>query len=176
MEGYNNIQKLLCFKDSSIHPDTIVVLLLARLDRSTRAAMESLNAIEIAGGQVITMPDRGMFLRPVVLDEFNRNLTSHDAKQCLVLLIPRDAQSGAGKVAKYVNDPERKDGKILGCVQMIRGFPLLVMSIASNGSASDQATAELIKSMLAVCNNMPPGTCGIAIASVAFLQTLNALL
>jgi hypothetical protein len=138
-----------------ISNEVIASLEIRKITRITVPQLEGICAVTKADNEVISVPNANMLLSPIIFDEALRNLDAA-ALNCLVTLLPRDAQQAALSLKTMEpekNQPKRADG----VVDRLEGMGPLVYCMSMNNNPSNAIIAEPIKSLLCAIHAVSPG-------------------
>lgn len=139
-----------------LNSDFLEPMTFMKLDRTTRAGVESVSAVMFVNGVREHAPDRKNFMRPLIMDEGYRSMDA-SALNGLVCSIPRDSDGGSGNILKAV-DPGKSGGAHLqGHQRQIPGLSPFLLAMTSNSNPHTTVIGECIKTFSVVTAMFPAG-------------------
>ena len=136
--------------------DFLEVLRFMKLDRTTRAGVESVSAVMFVNGVREQAPDRKTFMRPIIMDEGYRSMDAA-ALNGMVCSIPRDSDGGSGNILKAVDPGKGGGAHLQGHQRQIPGMSPFLLAMTSNSNPHTAVIGECIKTFSVVTAMFPPG-------------------
>ena len=136
--------------------DFLEVLRFMKLDRTTRAGVESVSAVMFVNGVRELAPDRKTFMRPIIMDEGYRSMDAA-ALNGMVCSIPRDSDGGSGNILKAVDPGKGGGAHLQGHQRQIPGMSPFLLAMTSNSNPHTTVIGECIKTFSVVTAMFPAG-------------------
>ena len=127
-----------------------------KLDRTTRAGVESVSAVMFVNGVRELAPDRKTFMRPIIMDEGYRSMDAA-ALNGMVCSIPRDSDGGSGNILKAVDPGKGGGAHLQGHQRQIPGLSPFLLAMTSNSNPHTAVIGECIKTFSVVTAMFPAG-------------------
>ena len=136
--------------------DFLEPLRFMKLDRTTRAGVESVSAVMFVNGVREQAPDRKTFMRPIIMDEGYRSMDAA-ALNGMVCSIPRDSDGGSGNILKAVDPGKGGGAHLQGHQRQIPGLSPFLLAMTSNSNPHTPVIGECIKTFSVVTAMFPAG-------------------
>ena len=136
--------------------DFLEMLRFMKLDRTTRAGVESVSAVMFVNGVRELAPDRKTFMRPIIMDEGYRSMDAA-ALNGMVCSIPRDSDGGSGNILKAVDPGKGGGAHLQGHQRQIPGLSPFLLAMTSNSNPHTAVIGECIKTFSVVTAMFPAG-------------------
>jgi hypothetical protein len=136
--------------------DFLEMLRFMKLDRTTRAGVESVSAVMFVNGVRELAPDRKTFMRPIIMDEGYRSMDAA-ALNGMVCSIPRDSDGGSGNILKAVDPGKGGGAHLQGHQRQIPGMSPFLLAMTSNSNPHTAVIGECIKTFSVVTAMFPAG-------------------
>jgi hypothetical protein len=136
--------------------DFLEAMRFMKLDRTTRAGVESVSAVMFVNGVRELAPDRKTFMRPIIMDEGYRSMDAA-ALNGMVCSIPRDSDGGSGNILKAVDPGKGGGAHLQGHQRQIPGLSPFLLAMTSNSNPHTTVIGECIKTFSVVTAMFPAG-------------------
>jgi hypothetical protein len=136
--------------------DFLETMRFMKLDRTTRAGVESVSAVMFVNGVRELAPDRKTFMRPIIMDEGYRSMDAA-ALNGMVCSIPRDSDGGSGNILKAVDPGKGGGAHLQGHQRQIPGLSPFLLAMTSNSNPHTTVIGECIKTFSVVTAMFPAG-------------------
>ena len=136
--------------------DFLETMRFMKLDRTTRAGVESVSAVMFVNGVREQAPDRKTFMRPIIMDEGYRSMDAA-ALNGMVCSIPRDSDGGSGNILKAVDPGKGGGAHLQGHQRQIPGLSPFLLAMTSNSNPHTAVIGECIKTFSVVTAMFPAG-------------------